>query len=144
MYLENTGLFYRALLQKRPLILRTSVHLCVRVCVCHKVGMCIHQIYMYLCSTRACVCVCVCQIIACVCVCVCHIVCICIGHRVGTGWRRRVGSLKLQVIFRKRATNYRALLRKTTYKDKTSYDSKPACKSKQTRLKSLGVLSYIC
>jgi len=33
----------------------------------------------------------------------------------------------LQVIFRKRATNYRALLRKMTYKDKASYDSTPPC-----------------
>ena len=30
------------------------------------------------------------------------------------GWRRPRGCLKLQVIFRKRATNYRALLRKMT------------------------------
>ena len=34
-----------------------------------------------------------------------------------TGWRRISGCLKLPVIFRKRATNYRALLRKMTYKD---------------------------
>jgi len=34
----------------------------------------------------------------------------------------------LQVIFRKRATNYRALLRKMTYEDKASYDSTPPCK----------------
>jgi len=33
-----------------------------------------------------------------------------------TGWRRPIGCLKLQVIFRKRATNYRALLRKMTDK----------------------------
>jgi len=66
------------------------------------------------------------------------------GHTRATGWRRPIGCLKLQVIFRKRATNYRALLRKATYKDKTSYDSRPPCKSKQTRLNSLGVLSYIC
>jgi len=32
---------------------------------------------------------------------------------------------KLQVIFRKRATIYRALLRKMTYEDKASYDSTP-------------------
>ena len=32
---------------------------------------------------------------------------------------------KLQVIFRKRATNYRALLRQITYEDKASYDSTP-------------------
>jgi len=35
-----------------------------------------------------------------------------------TGWRR---CLKLQVSFRKRARNYRALLQKMTYKDKASY-----------------------
>jgi len=38
-----------------------------------------------------------------------------------TGWRR----LKLQVIFRKRATIYRALLRKMTNARKASYDSTP-------------------
>jgi len=42
-----------------------------------------------------------------------------------TGWRRPIGFLKLQVIFRKRATNYRALLRKMTYEDKASYGSSP-------------------
>ena len=34
-----------------------------------------------------------------------------------TGWRRLIGCLKLQVIFRKRAANYRALLRKITHDD---------------------------
>ena len=34
-----------------------------------------------------------------------------------TGWRRFIGCFKLQVIFRKRATNYRALLRKMNYED---------------------------
>jgi len=33
-----------------------------------------------------------------------------------TGWRRPIGCLELQVICRKRATNYRAFLRKMTYK----------------------------
>ena len=50
-----------------------------------------------------------------------------------TELRRPIGCLKLQVIFRKRATNYRALLRKMTYtdkrrmtcKDKASYTSLP-------------------
>ena len=42
-----------------------------------------------------------------------------------TEWRRPIGCLTKQVIFRKRATNHRVLLRKTTYKDKTSYDSVP-------------------
>ena len=46
---------------------------------------------------------------------------------VGTGWRRLIGCIKLQIIFRKRATNYTALLRKMTYKDKASYDSTPPC-----------------
>jgi len=44
-----------------------------------------------------------------------------------TGWRRLIGSPKLQIIFHKRATNYRALLRKMTYKDKGSYESSPPC-----------------
>jgi len=35
----------------------------------------------------------------------------------GTGWRRLIGSPKLQIIFHKRATKYRSLLRKMTYKD---------------------------
>jgi len=33
-----------------------------------------------------------------------------------TGWRGNKASLELQVIFRKRATNHRALLRKTTWR----------------------------
>ena len=37
-------------------------------------------------------------------------------------------SQKTSVEFlRKRATNYRALLRKTTYEDKATYDSTPSC-----------------
>jgi len=48
-------------------------------------------------------------------------------HVFDTGWRRPIGCLKLQVIYRKRATNYRALLRKTTHKDKASYGSSPPC-----------------
>ena len=44
-----------------------------------------------------------------------------------TGWRRPIRCLKLQVIFRKRATNYRALLRKIMCKDKASYGSSPPC-----------------
>jgi len=43
------------------------------------------------------------------------------------GWRRLIGCLKLQVIFRTRAANYRALLRKTTSKDKVSYGFSPPC-----------------
>ena len=49
------------------------------------------------------------------------------NHSHVTGWRRPIGCLKLQVIFRKKATDYRALLRKMTYEDKASYDSTPPC-----------------
>ena len=45
----------------------------------------------------------------------------------GTGWRRLIGYPKLQIIFHKRATKYRSLLRKMTYKDKRSYESSPSC-----------------
>ena len=38
----------------------------------------------------------------------------------GTGWRRLIGSPKVLIIFHKRATKYRSLLRKMTYKDKGS------------------------
>jgi len=47
----------------------------------------------------------------------------------GTEWRRPIGCLELQVICRKRATNYRALWRKMTYQDKASYGSSPPCES---------------
>jgi len=46
---------------------------------------------------------------------------------VGTGWQNPIGCLKLQVMFRKRATIYGALLRKMTCKDKASYGSSPPC-----------------
>ena len=44
-----------------------------------------------------------------------------------TRWRRTTECLKLQIIFCKRDTNYRALLRKMTYEDKPSYASSPPC-----------------
>ena len=46
-----------------------------------------------------------------------------------TGWQRLIGSPKLQIIFHKRATKYRSLLPKMTYKDKGSYESSPPCTS---------------
>jgi len=67
------------------------------------------------------VCVCVSRVGVCACV-KCHIV-----NTYDTGWQRPTGCLNLQVIFGKRATNYRALLRKMTYKDKASYASSPPC-----------------
>jgi len=45
------------------------------------------------------------------------------------GWRRLIGSPKLQIILHKRATEYWALLWKMTYKDKGSYESSPPCAS---------------
>ena len=45
-----------------------------------------------------------------------------------TGWLRPIGCLKLQVVFRTRATNSRALLWKLTCKDQASYDSTPPCR----------------
>jgi len=36
---------------------------------------------------------------------------------------------KLQIIVNKRATKYRSLLQKMTYKDKGSYESSPPCTS---------------
>jgi len=47
--------------------------------------------------------------------------------KIYTGWRRLIGSPKLQIIFHKRATKYRAVLREMTYKDKGSYESSPPC-----------------
>jgi len=46
---------------------------------------------------------------------------------IGIGWRRLIGSPKLQIILHKRAPKYRSLLRKMTYKDKGSYESSPPC-----------------
>jgi len=48
-------------------------------------------------------------------------------RNIHTGWRRCIGCLKMQVSFRKRANNHRALLLKMTYKDKASYDATPPC-----------------
>ena len=51
----------------------------------------------------------------------------CNKNTYSTGWRRLVGSLKLQIIFHQRATKYRALLLKMPYEDKGSYESSPPC-----------------
>jgi len=47
-----------------------------------------------------------------------------------TGCRRLTGSPKLQIIFHKRATKYRSILKKMTYKDKGSYQSSPPCRTR--------------
>ena len=53
-------------------------------------------------------------------------------HICDTGGRRPIGCRKLQVIFCKRATNYKALLRKMTCKNKASYASLPPCRHRRT------------
>jgi len=45
--------------------------------------------------------------------------------------QRPIACLKLQVIFHKRDTNYRAFLQKMTYKDKASYLSSPPCNCRE-------------
>jgi len=47
-------------------------------------------------------------------------------HPVALGLQRLIGCLKLRVIFRKRATNHRARLRKMTYKDNPMFLHHPA------------------
>jgi len=57
-----------------------------------------------------------------------------IRHRaLHTEWQRPLGCPKLQIIFRKRAINYRALLRKMTYEDKASYNSMASSIHKETK-----------
>ena len=50
-----------------------------------------------------------------------------VGMHMYAWWRRRIECLEWQVNFRKRATNYRALLRNMIYKDEASYGSSPLC-----------------
>jgi len=99
-------------------------------CVCYRViYMCVCMyIYIY-------ICLCICVSVS---VSVSHLSChwsSCVNYvcyrviymYIDTGWRRLIGSPKSQIIFHKRATKYRSLLRKTTYKDKGSYESSPPC-----------------
>ena len=59
-----------------------------------------------------------------------------------TGWRRLIGRLKLQVNFRKRATSWRALLRKMTYEDKAPYASTPPCSTFNQSVTTLHITFY--
>jgi len=68
----------------------------------------------------------------------------CIHVHSVTGWRRPIGCLKLQLIFRNRATIYKALLQKKTYKDKASYDSTPPCNTSIQCVWSFVQCVYIC
>jgi len=70
-----------------------------------------------------------------------------------TGWQRLIGSPKLQIIFHKRATKYRSLLRKMTYKETGSHESSPPCRVRKSwilpvlsckrALKSQGILASL-
>jgi len=108
-----------------------------QVCVC--VCVCVYVVIFYTSRFPQQVCECVCQCLRlrlCVCVCVC--MCSCTRNLYlqipSTWWRRPTGCHKLQVIFRKRTTNYRALLRykyyrallrKMTCNDKAPHESSP-------------------
>ena len=59
-----------------------------------------------------------------------------------TGWRRLIGSPKLQIIFHKRATKYKSLLRQMTHKDKGSYESSPPCRSNTIVKKQHSIVKF--
>jgi len=61
-----------------------------------------------------------------------------------TGWRRLIGSPKLQIIFYKRATKYRSLLPRMIYEDKASCDSSPPCTHTHTLFIYMWQYSFIC
>ena len=124
-------------------------YVCIVLCIMYKdnivwiVSCFMCELYCVFCITTTlcelCMYYAVCELYCVLCVnCIMYYVCIVlcimykdnivwIGFKTGTGWRRLIGSPKLQIIFHKRATKYRALLRKMTYKDKGSYESSPPC-----------------
>jgi len=61
-----------------------------------------------------------------------------------TWWQRPIKCHKLQVIFRKRATNHRAHLRKITYANKTSYDSTPPWRHTTSERLQLSDAQSVC
>jgi len=83
------------------------------ICICSYIHIHIHT-YIYVCMYT--------YIYTCI-----HLLRRIQGDLYSTGWRRPMGCLKLLVIFCKRATSYRALLRKMTYKDKAFHASTPPC-----------------
>jgi len=60
-------------------------------------------------------------------------------------WRRPIGYLQLQTIFRESATNYRVLVRNKACKDKASYGSSPPCTRSLdiTRVCLLNMIYYL-
>ena len=80
-----------------------------------------------MCDMLQCVAVC-CSVLQCVAVCCSVLQCVeNVQHRSCACWRILIGCLRSLVSFCQRATNSRALSRKTTCKDKASYDSTPLC-----------------
>ena len=61
-----------------------------------------------------------------------------------TGWRRCIRCLQLHVSFHKRATNFRAFLRKMTHKDKASYASAPPCRWRIPYSRALTCVCVVC
>ena len=106
----------------------THISIHTRICIYKQIYIYLHiYAYIYLwisrCSTYICICVYIYAYV--IWVLVWKHIHIC--KYIHTGWRRLIGSPKLQIIFHKRATEFRSLLRKTTYKDKGSYESSPPC-----------------
>jgi len=107
------------------------VHLCICVyvcaCVCARVsGLDKLEFHSFSCFSGVFVCV---WISLCVCVRTYACAGACAGACLYRGWQGPIECPKLQVSFRKRATNYRALLQKKTYKDKAFNRSSPPCTS---------------
>jgi len=94
------------------------IHTYVRT-LCIWIGIAYGYSFGVMVRVRMCVCV-----YMCVCVCMCTYVHAYDVYRVA---KICIGFLKLQVSFRKRAPNYRALLRVLIYKDNASYASSPPC-----------------
>jgi len=127
----------------------THMHVLQCVAVCYRVLQCIAMCHSVLCvavrySALQCITVC-CSMLQCVAT--RHTVLQCATVRCSvtqcdtvwcrallgrTGWRRLIGSPRLQIIFHKRATKYRSLLQKMTCKDKGFYESSPPCTQKMS------------
>ena len=116
--------------------MRVILYACHNVCVehCVLVMLCawniLHVEHCVLVIRTYCSCV---LVHAFACVCVTHpFVCCSASIRVCTGLSTSIACLKLHISFRKRAINYRALLRKIICKDEACYASWPCCVSCHT------------
>ena len=68
----------------------------------------------------------------------------CVHDGLDTGRQRHIACFKLQVTFCKRATNYRALLRKMTCEDKASHGSSPPCTYIYSYMFVHMCVAYVC